>query len=201
MISRSLSSVRAVAAVGVGMMALHQHLEARLDLGLVGADLEAELVHALRSALRMARWRLGLLAPLRPAPNSRNTSNGSRAASVPSSRRRPIAGPIFQVGRWPVMASFWYCGPHRRSCRRNNCRNGCTRARARGRSASIRSRAAAPSARDASPRCRSPATRSTAHRARGRRSSLGLDPDAVEQGRVEFHDRTLCGGGDDTFKS
>ena len=30
---------------------------------------------------------------------------------------------------------------------------------------------------------------------------VGLDPNAVEQGRVEFHDRTLCESGNDTFKS
>src|SRR5262249_33447329 len=44
-------------------------------------------------------------------------------------------------------------------------------------------------------RCRAGAARPVAARAIGARPTLltGLDPDAVEYGRVEFHDRSLCG--------
>ena len=55
MISRSRSSLGAVAAVGVGVVALHQLLEADLDLRVVGLAFEAEVSSALRSALRMTR--------------------------------------------------------------------------------------------------------------------------------------------------
>ena len=57
----------AVAAVGVGMMALHQHLEARLDLGLVGADFEAELIQRLALGVAHGARRLGLLGLRRRA--------------------------------------------------------------------------------------------------------------------------------------
>ena len=84
------------------------------------------------------------------------------------------------------MASFWYFRRRRRSCRRRNCRSGCTRARARGRTASTRSRAAAPWARDASPRCRSPSTRSTAHRAARGGPASGLTRMRSNRGESNF---------------
>ena len=51
----------AVAAVGVGMVALHQQLEARLDLGAVGALLEAELVQRLALGVAHGALRLDAL--------------------------------------------------------------------------------------------------------------------------------------------
>ena len=86
MISRRRSSVRAVAAIGVGMMALHQRLEPGLDLGRGGVGFKPERVERLALGIADdAGFAAAPVARLRPrAPNSRNRPSGS---SAPSNRR------------------------------------------------------------------------------------------------------------------
>ena len=99
---------RAVAAIGVGVVALHQFLEARLDLRRRGVDLEPERVERLalgiadRARLRRAPARSRAQAL---AEQSERIGAGSPREIRPRPRRLPV--PIFQVGRWPVIASFW----------------------------------------------------------------------------------------------
>src|SRR5258705_1612830 len=108
----------AVAAIGVGMVLLHQRLVFRLD----GFErrIGAEPHHLQRLALGVEHLRVSTLASAfgpgrqRPRPfSSLNMENGSAAPSrsasgLPLPRLALLVlAPIFQVGRWPVSASFW----------------------------------------------------------------------------------------------
>ena len=106
----------AVAAIGIGMVPLHQRLEPRLDLGRRGIDLEAK---------RVERLALGIAHDAALPPRAGLSRRAARAAESPeqaeriigaaecearrmrTSARLPPFMPIFQVGRWPVTASFW----------------------------------------------------------------------------------------------
>src|SRR4029079_1628780 len=81
----------AIAAVGVGMMALHQHLEARFDDDLGGADLEPERLE------RLARGVVhGALAPARlctgiALARAELTEHAERIGCAVGARREAIA--------------------------------------------------------------------------------------------------------------
>src|SRR6266853_1930865 len=107
----------AVAAIGVGMVLLHQ----RLVFGLDGLErrIGAEPHHLQRLAFGVeyfSGFDLGLAggaARARPPTlSSLNMLNGSDAPSrsasgLPLPFLALVLAPIFQVGRWPVSASFW----------------------------------------------------------------------------------------------
>ena len=111
MISRNLSSLRAVAAIGVRMKPLHQILVARFDGFRIRAVVKTKLIEGLAG-----RRRHGAVSAPRPSARA-----GSLDAAMPmksaacADRRRPRESlsrrgstPMDQVGRWPTRASFWY---------------------------------------------------------------------------------------------
>ena len=105
----------AVAAIGVGMMALHQFLEARLDVGAARVLLEPQRMERLALGIADgAPFRIGL-GVIRDRRRRRGTGRTDRRRRpgvkrrlvLPFTRPAPPTIPIFQVGRWPVSESFW----------------------------------------------------------------------------------------------
>ena len=106
MISTSRSSVERSPPLASGWWRFTSCLEANLDLGRRGADFEAE--HLKRLAFGIADWpclRLGLLLRAQALAEQ---FEGSPPSPTPrkSGRSKRLPVPIFQVGRWPVSASF-----------------------------------------------------------------------------------------------
>ena len=101
-----------VAAVGVGVVAFDQLLEARLDLGLRRRRREIERIQ------RLWLQRLEGVAPPAPRagwPNARKRRRAGRETRRPFPCMAPpwrvpcaqALAPAFQVGRWPITLSFW----------------------------------------------------------------------------------------------
>ena len=83
MISRSRSSRGAVAAVGVGVVALHQELEPGLDLGRRGVDLEPERVERLALGIADRAAFPGLLACASRSGRAELGEHAERVVAVP----------------------------------------------------------------------------------------------------------------------
>ncbi len=106
----------AVAAIGVGMMAFYQCLEPGLDIGPFGVGFKAERIEgaalrienlaALGRGPRMAGSGGAGLAEQRERVLGRPAGGGGLRPRPRRAARWPPIEPIFQVGRWPVMASF-----------------------------------------------------------------------------------------------
>ena len=108
----------AVAAIGVGVVLLHQRLVLRLDV--VERRFAPKSHHLQRLALgvhHLARLGLGLRAAPDPAASCPAVELGEHAERIGRAVEivldaalaflPPLLAPIFQVGRWPVSASFW----------------------------------------------------------------------------------------------
>ena len=86
MISRSLSSEAAIAAIGVGVMTLHQFLEARLDVDRLPPSSSPSEWSAFRSALRTVRRSASLARAA--GPLIAEDPEGSSASSPSSTAGR-----------------------------------------------------------------------------------------------------------------
>src|SRR5438309_2611085 len=193
----------AVAAIGVRMVALHQGLESRLDVGRSGVRFKPE--HAERLALRVAdraalRRRALETRPPRPAgPDLAKYAERIHGAVLAIEARcgpglaavdphfpgrpmprnrillisddRIVAHPGEEIVRGVVLAHMVEAEPPIFAFTQPPLRSAMRRGR--------------------------PATRPITGRRFHTRATIfvGLDADAIEQGRVEFHDRTLCGLG------
>ena len=201
----------AVAAIGVGMVALHQRFERVLTSSTDAPASSPSASSALRSALWTVRAharRSLRRAPLGP-PNSRNTPKGSSAPAISGWKR---AERERDVGRAAVHAHlpggamaddrlFLILGdvvgvhPGKEIVRLVVLPHVIQA------EPPIFSLAQPPLGRAVG--CGRLAVRPIAGRGLGMQPTVfvGLDPDAVEQGGVVFHDRSLCARGEATFKS